>query len=431
MTNSNNPSRRIASETIRLGIIHSAPAIRTAPDRVAMVAANGRLIAELCRLFPKHRLCASMVPDGLPAGTHEVHCAASDIVALPPMPTTIAAQKHFWSVRRTLRRFARTVDVLYIRSPMQIPLASVGLPTPRVVHVVGDPAEIMRITNQYSGLMKTLARGFARHSESTLRRIVSEPGCRAVTNGQALFSKLGCQHGRAVVSAGMYESEMIPRKRFALNSPPRILFVGYLRPEKGVDTLIEAFERVRVARPLKLTIVGASNPPSAIELAIRRRMAASPFAADIEIFGNVPFGEPLFDLYRSHDAHVLPSLSEGTPRTLTEARALGCPVIATRVGGIPTSVLDGVDGLLIPPGDVSALAATLDRLLSDETLRLRLIQAGIERAREFSIEKFAWQIAEELLLAAGVASPVNTLLTSDPPRDASVTIPTTVTHGAD
>lgn len=401
MTNRDEPAARIASASLRLGIVSAAPAVRTAPDRLAMIAANGRLVGELRRLFPHSRLCVSLVDSGLPAGTHEVQCPAEDIVPLPPMPTTIGAQKYFWTVWRTLRRFARSVDVIYLRAPLQIPLAAAGIAAPIVLHVVNDPAEIVRVSDQYPGLLGILARRFARHSEAMMRRLAAKPNCRVVTNGQAMFDKLRCPRGRSVVSAGMYEREMIPRAQYDLGKPPRLLFVGYLRPEKGVTTLIEAFETVRARQPVKLTIVGAAEPPSPAETRIRERIATSPYAADIELRGNVSFGEPLFDLYRSHDVFVLPSLSEGTPRTLTEARALGCPVVATRVGGIPTSVRDGTDGLLFPPGDAPALAAALESLLHDEPLRRRLIVAGIARAREFSIESFAWQIAEELLLAAG------------------------------
>ena len=92
----------------------------------------------------------------------------------------------------------------------------------------------------------------------------------------------------------------------------------------------------------------------------------------------IEFGEPnLFELYRSHDVFVLPSLSEGTPRTLVEARAFGCPVVATRVGGIPSSVQHGVNGLLVPPNDSQGLASAVERVLSEEPLRLKLIAEGL------------------------------------------------------
>lgn len=84
---------------------------------------------------------------------------------------------------------------------------------------------------------------------------------------------------------------------------------------------------------------------------------------------------------------VLPSLSEGTSNTLLESMAAGIPVVATRVGGNPEVIEDGVSGLLVPPRDSAALAAAMGRLLEDEDLAHKLGQAGIGRVAElFSIE---------------------------------------------
>src|SRR5256885_11088321 len=91
--------------------------------------------------------------------------------------------------------------------------------------------------------------------------------------------------------------------------------------------------------------------------------------------GDVP------DLLGSADVFVLSSRSEAFPVSILEAMAAGLPVVATNVGGVAKSVVDGETGLLVPPGDSGALAAALDRLLTDDALRLRLGAAGRERAR--------------------------------------------------
>jgi glycosyltransferase involved in cell wall biosynthesis len=80
-------------------------------------------------------------------------------------------------------------------------------------------------------------------------------------------------------------------------------------------------------------------------------------------------------------------LSEGTSNTLLESMAAGIPVVATRVGGNPEVVEDGVSGLLVPPRDSAALAAAMARLLEDPDLALRLGRAGMRRVSElFSID---------------------------------------------
>jgi len=97
--------------------------------------------------------------------------------------------------------------------------------------------------------------------------------------------------------------------------------------------------------------------------------------------GDVP------DLLSEAAISVLPSLSEGTSNTLLESMAAGIPVVATRVGGNPEVVEDGVSGLLVPPRDSAALAAAMARLLEDPDLALRLGRAGMRRVSElFSID---------------------------------------------
>ncbi len=68
---------------------------------------------------------------------------------------------------------------------------------------------------------------------------------RVAANGQEMWDLLRCKHGRVVVSSCIYEREMRPREDLSLGDPPRLLFVGYLRPEKGISYLLDAFESLR------------------------------------------------------------------------------------------------------------------------------------------------------------------------------------------
>ncbi len=153
---------------------------------------------------------------------------------------------------------------------------------------------------------------------------------------------------------------------------------------------------VRGKRPLKLTIVGATDNGTDVERLFLNRIRNSPYRDDITLTGLLPFGKPLFDVYRSHDLLVLPSLSEGTPRTLVEARGFGCPVVATRVGGVPSSVDHGRTGLLVEPNESPGLAAAIERVLNDDSLRRHMIHEGLRGSREHTVEYFAGQLVEEL-----------------------------------
>jgi glycosyltransferase involved in cell wall biosynthesis len=101
-------------------------------------------------------------------------------------------------------------------------------------------------------------------------------------------------------------------------------------------------------------------------------------------------------LFGAAVASVLPSAWENFPHTVVEALAVGCPVIATSVGGVPEVVRDGENGLLVAPGDSQALAQAIARLLSDEALRERLAAAAPGSVAAYSENAVFSRIEDEL-----------------------------------
>jgi glycosyltransferase involved in cell wall biosynthesis len=102
------------------------------------------------------------------------------------------------------------------------------------------------------------------------------------------------------------------------------------------------------------------------------------------------------------DIVVLPSLSEGLPMVALEAMSLGRPIVATQVGGIPEIVVDGVTGVLVPPGDHRALATAIGSLLSDTERARALGHAGQTRVQGlFAVESM---VAGYLALYASLRS---------------------------
>ncbi len=149
--------------------------------------------------------------------------------------------------------------------------------------------------------------------------------------------------------------------------PARIAFVGRLTQEKGVHDLLEAVASLRVSHPrVRLELAGDGDAD-----AIARRAYDLGIGDRVLIRGwcDAPARERM--LARA-GVFALASHAEGLPMSLLEAMAAGCPVVASRVGGIPDAVQDGTDGLLVPAGDVPALAAALARVLEDRDLAARL-----------------------------------------------------------
>jgi glycosyltransferase involved in cell wall biosynthesis len=100
------------------------------------------------------------------------------------------------------------------------------------------------------------------------------------------------------------------------------------------------------------------------------------------------------DLYRSSNAFLHVSFTEGLPQVLLEAFAAGVPVVATAVGGVPDAVGDAA--LLIPPDDPEAAAGALERLAGDSELRASLVRRGAERVRKRTLEVESARVADFL-----------------------------------
>jgi glycosyltransferase involved in cell wall biosynthesis len=166
-----------------------------------------------------------------------------------------------------------------------------------------------------------------------------------------------------------------PSRRPPGSLPLEILSVGRLSPEKGQVGLIEAFA-LAVARGLDARLVLIGGGPE--EERVRAAVTASGVAGRVELRGRQPEAAVLEAMARA-DLFALSSLMEGLPVVLMEALALGLPVIAPAISGIPELVVDGETGLLYGAGDWAGLADALLRLSGDAALRLRLADAG--RAR--------------------------------------------------
>ncbi len=158
--------------------------------------------------------------------------------------------------------------------------------------------------------------------------------------------------------------------------PPEAFVVGWIgrmTTIKRVPDVLAAFRRLRaLGVDARLCLVGDGPDREAIErrahdLGIVRQTLFLGYQRDV-----APY-------YAFFDALLLPSGNEGTPVVAIESLAAGTPVVASRVGGVPDVVDDGVDGLLVPVGDVEAIAAALERLAHDPELRARMGRAGRER----------------------------------------------------
>lgn len=154
-----------------------------------------------------------------------------------------------------------------------------------------------------------------------------------------------------------------------------IIFLSTLTKDKGVLDLLACLPRVAEKVPdLRVLLVGECFRESVREKAtdaVRRMRLES----QVRFLG--PADAPRkYALLRAADVFVLPSYNEGQPFSILEAMAAGLPVVSTRVGCIPETVMDGINGLLCEPGDIKALAEKLTSLLVDDELRKKMAAAS-------------------------------------------------------
>jgi glycosyltransferase involved in cell wall biosynthesis len=176
-----------------------------------------------------------------------------------------------------------------------------------------------------------------------------------------------------------------------------VLYVGRLRPVKGVEFGIRAFALVKNKRPnLYMALAGEGEQLCKLQNLVN----------DLGINNHVKFlgvRNDLPDLLAAADSILIPSLNEGFPRTAIEAMAAGKPIVATRVGGIPEAIIDGKTGILVPAKDIPAMAEALISLIDDALLRERLGAAGAKLAKKnYSINNYVNRLNELYYRLSGI-----------------------------
>ncbi len=209
------------------------------------------------------------------------------------------------------------------------------------------------------------------------------------------------------------------RHRFGISPASFVVgWVGRMTGIKRVPDVLSAFARLR-ERGVDATLCLVGDGPDR-ELVERRAHALGVSRHTLFLGYQREIG-PYYTLF---DALVLSSGNEGTPAVAIESLAAGTPVVATDVGGVSDVVADGIDGILVPDGDVEAIAAALERLARDRELARRMGAAGAERVVErYQVERLVDDVDglyRELLTNAGLPLPSagtpRTTASSAPPQ---------------
>jgi glycosyltransferase involved in cell wall biosynthesis len=299
---------------------------------------------------------------------------------------------------------ARGADVVYTTGMFgRSGLGALAARTPYVVKLTGDPAfERLRARGAVGGDVDEFARGGggpAGHALRALRNLVVRRAARVHVPSEWLRQRAiawGADPGRVDVvpnTAPEPPAESRARLRERLRLDGLVLaFAGRLTAQKGLDVLLRA---VAAVDDVRLVVAGEGEERGAVERLVRELR----LDGRVDLLGARP-REQALELLAAADAAVLASGWENLPHAVVEALAVGTPVIATRVGGVPEVVVEGENGLLVPPGDPDALAAAIRRFRDDRLLRDALTARAAPSVERYSAEAVLGQLERVLEDAA-------------------------------
>lgn len=310
------------------------------------------------------------------------------IVALPYSNSMLQAQRHKTEFSKAIEQIAPDVDLFYCRVPdpfCWMPAQMTDKPV--IMHFVGDTANATKHNIHFSWLKKQIL--LAGYSFEYKRILQSARKSTVYTNGSHLSEKLRKQGINAipVVSSTITKEDLaLEPLRPLSNNPLKIIYVGYLRYAKGIDTLIEVIKRLEERHfNYQFHIVGDGDMYSTLHQLVDDLKIDN----HICLYGHIDNRDRLLSLLRSSDLFFFPSLSEGSPRVVIEAMSQGCPVLSTPVGSLPGCFVENKEILFFPFKDAEIATNKILEVSGNMGMLTQLRDSAYRKVSErFTMEEF-------------------------------------------
>jgi glycosyltransferase involved in cell wall biosynthesis len=345
---------------------------------IAGVAAAAEQLILLGQLDPNLPRAHYRVPDRI------------RFVGLPSYPSMLSAGAPF-AMLRSLRRFWRVlsdVDVVWLLGPHPLCLAFAALAALRRRRIA------LGVRQDFPAYVRSRHPGrrlvhFAGDLLEASYRLLARR-CPTVVVGPELAHNYSGARWLLPISVSLVrDSDIVDPDEAAKRSwgaERTVLSVGRLETEKNPLLLADVLARLDGGE-WRLLICGEGP----LESELRARLEELGVGDRADFLGYLPIHGGLMDRYRSVNAFLHVSWTEGMPQVLLEAFAAGTPVVATAVGGVPEAAGDAA--LLVPPGDPDAAAQALARLAAEPEMRRRLVASGVERVRGRTLEAESARVA--------------------------------------
>jgi glycosyltransferase involved in cell wall biosynthesis len=306
---------------------------------------------------------------------------AADLVTFPLAATFIA-----------IALYTRGIRTWSFSDPLRSGLVCLGMRLlPRTHLVLHIQGQLLRMPSNRFGRTTPLVEQFSRFvaRRADLVRVVSSE-----IAGEAAAA--GVPPERIAVVGSRCDTELFDPERWREagrvlrasfpgdpNSPV-VGFLGSFNGSKGLDVLMAACERLARQRSMRLVLAGDGPLRQKVDRAVARSVYPTVLLGRLS-----PSEVPRF--LSAIDVLAVPSRDEGLPRAVLEGMAMQVPIVASRIGGIPEALEDGVSGFLVPPGNAAALSTAMERILTDPVLASRLGAKGRQRVLDEFEAREGWR----------------------------------------
>lgn len=337
-------------------------------------------------------LLSSVIKNDIPKNLIPINNLKNiEVYSLPESKNYSGAIKYFFSYLKIYFNIRKkNYSVSYVRYPTPFGwLQRVFIKKPKkIIHFVGDPIDTVEKNPNFSLFKKKLLTSLFL-PEHLLYIWACKKNVSVYTNGTHLSKKLN-KHGiyaTPLISSTLQESDFyINENKIISNKHPKIIYVGYLRKAKGVETVIATFSFLKKKYPnSSLTIVGTGELEEKLK-------SNTKHLSNINFLGHIDDRKKLNNILREHDIFCFCSLSEGSPRVILEAMANGLNVVSTPVGSLPDIFQDGVNILFSKYNNEKDFSEKIEFLIDNPNIAKKIRTNSFHIVKKFQLSSFIKEI---------------------------------------
>jgi N-acetyl-alpha-D-glucosaminyl L-malate synthase BshA len=344
----------------------------------ASVGGSGIVATELAKVLATRGHEVHLVSSETPFRLGEYQAGLAFHRVMTPAYPLFREPQYLLSLTNRIVQLTREFNLDIVHAHYAVPHATAAYLAKQILST-GPPSRVPKIITTLHGTDITLLGNDTSYSETVAFSIDASDGVTAVSESlkadtyaalrvrsdiRVIPNFLDCaQHGRVPVPDDL-------RQRICRGGCEKlVIHVSNFRPVKRTDAVIRIFKRIREHVNARLVLVG-EGPELDRTLRVAREIGVS---AQVDSLGEQDQVQALLSV---SDVMLLPSEQESFGLSALEAMACEVPVVASRVGGLPEVITDGETGFLHPPDDLDGMAASAVRLLTDDALHARIVQAG-------------------------------------------------------